>query len=102
MAGRNRGCRSTRRLERSRDLRARTRSAFLLLRDLVAGELRRRRGQDLPLGRKPVLLGLAVRAALRSPHLIGAFANAIFQAVIHVSVLCDGRAFFSRSMVDEE
>ena len=33
---------------------------------------------------KPVLLGLAVHAAMCGPDLIGALANAVFQALVHV------------------
>ena len=66
-------------------LRTSGRSALRLLRDaVVAGESVRRSGQDFPLGRKPVLIGLAVDAAARGPDLVGALANAVFQALIHV------------------
>src|SRR5262249_51476461 len=70
---------------RSRNLRTRTRSArLLLLRGLVANERARRCRQDLPLGRKPMLVGLPMRATMCAPDLVGALANSAFQALIHL------------------
>jgi hypothetical protein len=36
----------------------------------------------VPFGRKPVLIGVAVHAAMCDPDLVGAFANTVFQALI--------------------
>jgi hypothetical protein len=67
--------------ERAGDLRTCVRPWVLLL----AGEGCRRCPQQFPFGGKPVLLRLAVRAAICGPHFIGAFANAVFQALVHRS-----------------
>jgi hypothetical protein len=40
--------------------------------------------QDFPLGRKPMLIGLAVHATMCGPDLVRALANAVFQALIHL------------------
>ena len=50
----------------------------------MAGERGRRCRQDFPLGRKPMLIGLAVHIAMCGPDLVSALANAVFEAVIHV------------------
>jgi hypothetical protein len=52
--------------------------------DAVGDQSVRRSRQDFSLGRKPVLIGLSVNAAVRSPDLVGALADAVFQALIHV------------------
>jgi hypothetical protein len=57
---------------------------WVLLRIWFAGEDCRRCRQQFPFGRKPVLLRLAVHAAMCGPHFIGAFANAVFQALVHM------------------
>jgi CheY-like chemotaxis protein len=69
--------------ERSGGLRT-CRRPWLLFRIWFAGERGRRCRQHFPFGRKPVLLGLAVHTAMCGPDLIGAFANAVFQALVHV------------------
>src|SRR5262249_34352112 len=68
---------------------------WLLLRSWFPGEDGRRCRQHFPFGRKPMLLGLAVYAAMCGPHLIGAFANAVFQALVHgrLSFWVDDGAF---------
>jgi hypothetical protein len=45
------------------------------------GERDRRCRQDFPLGRKPMLIGLAVHAVMCDPNLVSALANAVFQAL---------------------
>jgi hypothetical protein len=56
----------------------------LLLRGGLAGERGRGCRQDFPLGRKPMLIGLAVHIAMCGPDLVSALANAVFEAVVHV------------------
>jgi hypothetical protein len=62
------------------------RRASLLFWGRFAGERGRRCRQDFPLGRKPMLIGLAVHEAICAPDLEGALANAVFEALIHVNV----------------
>jgi hypothetical protein len=72
--------------ERSGGLRT-CRRPSLLFRGRFAGERGRRCRQDFPLGRNPMLIGLAVHEAICAPDLEGALANAVFEALIHVNVL---------------
>jgi hypothetical protein len=50
----------------------------------LAGGCGRRCRQDFTLRRKPMLIGLAVHAAMCGPDLVSAIADAVFQALIHV------------------
>jgi hypothetical protein len=85
--------------ERSGGLRTcRRRSLLLLFRGWFAGERRRCWRQDFPLSIKPMLIGLAMHAAICAPDLVGALANAVFQALIHLTVLPtnDGASLISQ------
>src|SRR6266567_2633282 len=60
----------------------------LLLRGRFVGDRGRQCRQDFPLGRKPMLSGLAVHAAMCLPEFVSALADSVFQAVIHVRRPC--------------
>ena len=56
---------------------------------LVWDERGRRYRQNFPLGYEPMMIGLAVHAALFGPDLVSTLANAVLKALIHVRCPAD-------------